>query len=243
MRAGESVGGECILDIRALTKYFGGVTAVNQCSFQVPRNIIAGLIGPNGSGKTTLFNLLTGILPADGGDYFYQGQPMIGLRPHEIFRRGISRTFQIIRVFREMTALENMVAVARDGDLSDVRRRALELLDFVTLLPLKGEYAGNLSYGQQKLLEFARALMTTPEVILLDEPAAGVNRTLLNTLLDRIHQLRGQGKTIVIVEHDMKVVMNHCEKIFVLDHGELIAEGLPHEIQKNERVIEAYFGR
>jgi ABC-type branched-subunit amino acid transport system ATPase component len=168
---------------------------------------------------------------------------MIGLRPHEIFRRGISRTFQIIRVFREMTALENMVAVSRDGDLRDVRRRALELLDFVTLLPLKGEYAGNLSYGQQKLLEFARTLMTDPEVILLDEPAAGVNRTLLNTLLDRIHQLRGEGKTIVIVEHDMKVVMSHCEKIFVLDHGELIAEGLPHEIQKNERVIEAYFGR
>jgi ABC-type branched-subunit amino acid transport system ATPase component len=168
---------------------------------------------------------------------------MIGLRPHEIFGRGISRTFQIIRVLREMTTLENMVVVSRDGNLHDVRRRALELLDFVTLLPLKGEYAGNLSYGQQKLLEFARTLMTDPEVILLDEPAAGVNRTLLNTLLDRIHQLRGEGKTIVIVEHDMKVVMNHCEKIFVLDHGELIAEGLPHEIQRNERVIEAYFGR
>jgi ABC-type branched-subunit amino acid transport system ATPase component len=243
MRAGGSVGGEFILDIQALTKYFGGVTAVNHCSFRVPCNIIAGLIGPNGSGKTTLFNLLTGILRADGGDYLYKGQPMIGLRPHEVFRRGISRTFQIIRVFREMTALENLVAVSRHGDLGDVRQRALELLDFVTLLPLKGEYAGNLSYGQQKLLEFARALMTAPEVILLDEPAAGVNRTLLNTLLDRIHQLRGQGKTIVIVEHDMQVVMNHCEKIFVLDHGELIAEGLPHEIQKNERVLEAYFGR
>jgi branched-chain amino acid transport system ATP-binding protein len=243
MRGGGAVEREFILDVQALTKRFGGVTAVNHCSFRVPRHIIAGLIGPNGSGKTTLFNLLTGILRADGGNYLYKGQPMIGLRPHEIFGRGISRTFQIIRVFREMTALENMVAVSQDGDMGNVRRKALELLDFVTLLPLKGEYAGNLSYGQQKLLEFARTLMTDPEVILLDEPAAGVNRTLLNTLLDRIHQLRGEGKTIVIVEHDMKVVMNHCEKIFVLDYGELIAEGLPHEIQRNERVIEAYFGR
>ncbi len=243
MRAERTVEGAFSLDIQALTKHFGGVTAVNQCSFRVPRNIIAGLIGPNGSGKTTLFNLLTGILPADGGDYLYKGEPMIGLRPHEIFRRGISRTFQVIRVFREMTALENLVAVSRDRGVSDVRRRALGLLDFVTLLPLKDEYAGNLSYGQQKLLEFARALMSDPELLLLDEPAAGVNRTLLNTLLDRIQELRAQGKTIVIVEHDMKVVMNHCEQIFVLDHGELIAEGLPKEIQGNERVIEAYFGR
>jgi ABC-type branched-subunit amino acid transport system ATPase component len=243
MRAEGTVDEAFSLDIQALTKRFGGVTAVNRCSLRVPRNIIAGLIGPNGSGKTTLFNLVTGILPADGGDYLYKGEPMIGLRPHEIFRRGISRTFQIIRVFREMTALENLVAVSRDRRVGDVRRRALELLDFVTLLPVKDEYAGNLSYGQQKLLEFARALMSDPELLLLDEPAAGVNRTLLNTLLDRIHELRAQGKTIVIVEHDMKVVMKHCEKIFVLDHGELIAEGLPEEIQRNERVIEAYFGR
>jgi len=243
MRAEGTVDDAGILDLQALTKHFGGVVAVNQCSFRVPRNIIAGLIGPNGSGKTTLFNLLTGILPADGGDYFYKGEPMLGLRPHEICRRGISRTFQIIRVFREMTALENLVAVSRDRNIADVRRRALELLDFVTLLPLKDEYAGNLSYGQQKLLEFARALMSAPDVLLLDEPAAGVNRTLLTTLLDRMHELRAQGKTIVIVEHDMQVVMNHCEKIFVLDHGELIAEGVPGEIQGNARVIEAYFGR
>ena len=242
MRAEGAAAGEVTLDIQGLTKHFGGVTAVSNCSFRVPRNIVAGLIGPNGSGKTTLFNLLTGLLRSDGGDYFYKGEPMIGLTPHEIFERGISRTFQVIRVFREMTALENLVAVSRDGDLGEVRRRALELLDFVTLLRLKDEYAGNLSYGQQKLLEFVRALMSDPEVLLLDEPAAGVNRTLLNTLLDRIRQLRGQGKTILIVEHDMKVVMGHCEKIFVLDYGELIAEGLPGEIQRNEQVIEAYFG-
>ncbi|MFQ5894751.1 MAG: ABC transporter ATP-binding protein [Nitrospinota bacterium] len=234
---------DIILDIRKLTKRFGGITAVNNCAFGVPRNIIAGLIGPNGSGKTTLFNLLTGLERIDGGEYLYKGEPMNGLRPHEVFERGVSRTFQIIRVFKEMTALENLVAVSRDGDRAAVRERALELLEFVTLTPLKDEYAGNLSYGQQKLLEFVRALMSDPELLLLDEPAAGVNRTLLNTLLDRIHQLRNQGKTIIIVEHDMKVVMNHCEKIFVLDHGELIAEGLPGEIQGNERVIEAYFGR
>jgi ABC-type branched-subunit amino acid transport system ATPase component len=242
MSAAEVVTAEFILDIRGLTKRFGGVTAVHNCSFQVPRNIIAGLIGPNGSGKTTLFNLLTGLLRCDGGNYLFKGEPMIGLTPHEIFARGISRTFQVIRVFREMTVLENLVAVSRNGSLAGVRQRALELLDFVTLLRLKDEYAGNLSYGQQKLLEFVRALMSDPEVLLLDEPAAGVNRTLLNALLDRIHQLRDQGKTILIVEHDMKVIMNHCERVFVLDYGEKIAEGLPEEIQRNERVIEAYFG-
>ncbi|MDA0999552.1 MAG: ABC transporter ATP-binding protein [bacterium] len=231
------------LDVQNLYKHFGGIHAVDGCSFQVPAGKISGLIGPNGSGKTTTFNLLTGIIPADSGTVIYKGENIISLKPYQIFRKGISRTFQITRIYREMTVFENMLSVS-DMRVPErvARKRAEELLDFVTLTKLRGEYGGNLSYGQQKLLEFARALMTDPDLILLDEPAAGVNRTLLNDLLDRIHEIQEQGKTVLIVEHDMNVIMNHCEKIFVMDYGEKIAEGVPEEIQKNEKVIEAYFG-
>lgn len=236
--------GEIVLDVRELRKAFGGVRAVDGCTFAVERGRIAGLIGPNGSGKTTTFNLLTGLVAADAGRVLYRGEDIAGLKPHEVFRRGITRTFQITRVFREMTVLENMLAVA-GPDLSGraARQRAEELIAFVGLAHLRGEYGGRLSYGQQKLLEFARALMTDPELILLDEPAAGVNRTLLAQLLDRIHRLRELGKTILIVEHDMGVIMDHCERVFVLDHGIKIAEGPPAEIQRDPRVVEAYFGR
>jgi branched-chain amino acid transport system ATP-binding protein len=236
--------GEILLDVRELRKAFGGVRAVDGCTFAVERGRIAGLIGPNGSGKTTTFNLLTGLVTPDAGRVLYRGEDIAGLRPHEVFRRGITRTFQITRVFREMTVLENMLAVA-GPDLSAraARQRAEELIAFVGLARLRGEYGGRLSYGQQKLLEFARALMTDPELILLDEPAAGVNRTLLAQLLDRIHRLRELGKTVLIVEHDMGVIMDHCERVFVLDHGMKIAEGPPAEIQRDPRVVEAYFGR
>ena len=167
-----------------------------------------------------------------------------GLKPFEVFRRGITRTFQITRVFREMTVFENMLSVTGLG-LADrvARERAEALIDFVNLTHLRREYAGRLSYGQQKLLEFARALMTDPALILLDEPAAGVNRTLLHQLLDHIHRLQAEGKTIVIVEHDMNVIMNHCAQIFVMDAGSVIAEGSPVAIQGDQRVIDAYFGR
>jgi len=241
-RAGASPGARPLLDIRNVTRSFGGVAAVQRVSFTLEPGRIYGLIGPNGSGKTTLFNCITGVDRADGGQVRFKGRRIDELKPHQIFHLGIGRTFQIIRVFPEMTALENLLVVTRGGyDLA--RARARELLRFVKLDRLADEYAGNLSFGQQKLVEFVRVLMTDPELILLDEPAAGVNRTLLNDLLDAVRGLRDRGKTILLVEHDMKVVMGLCEYVFVLDHGEKLTEGTPAEIQADERVIEAYFGR
>ncbi len=233
-----------LLEAKGLVRRFGGVVALDGLDLRVASNEIIGLIGPNGSGKTTTFNLLTGIATPDAGQIVYRGEDIAGLRPYQVFRRGITRTFQITRIFREMTVLENLLSVAGRGvSARTARERAEELIAFVNLGPLRGEYGGRLSYGQQKLLEFARALMTDPEIVLLDEPAAGVNRTLLQQLLDRIHRLQEQGKTVLIVEHDMNVIMNHCERVFVMDHGVKIAEGPPVEIQRDERVIEAYFGR
>ena len=230
------------LEIEDVRKSFGGVAAVNGVSLRLPPGRIYGLIGPNGSGKTTLFNCITGVERRDAGRIFLNGEPIDGLKPHQIARKGVGRTFQVIRVFPELTALENLLVVTR-GDRETARARALDLLRFVKLEGLKAEYAGNLSYGQQKLVEFIRMLMRDPALVLLDEPAAGVNRTLLNDLLDAVRQLRDQGKTVLLVEHDMKVVMGLCETVFVLDHGEKIAEGPPGVIQTDERVIEAYFGR
>ena len=231
-----------ILQVRNLVKRFGGVTAVNGVSLSLEAGKIYGLIGPNGSGKTTLFNCITGIEHRDSGAVAFKGRRIDGLKPHQVFHRGIGRTFQIIRVFPELTALENLLVVT-SGDYARARARAEDLLRLVKLERLAGEFAGNLSYGQQKLVEFIRVLMTDPEMILLDEPAAGVNRTLLNELLDAVRALRDRGKTIFLVEHDMKVVMGLCETVFVLDHGEKLAEGPPGVIQADERVIEAYFGR
>ena len=234
---------EFALEVRDLHKDFGGIKAINGCNLSIPAGKISGLIGPNGSGKTTTFNLLTGVIQPDSGEIYFKGENIAGLKPHQIFARGITRTFQITRIYREMTVFENMLSVSYlMTSMEEARQRAETLMEFVTLTNLRDEYGGNLSYGQQKLLEFARALMTDPELILLDEPAAGINRTLLASLLDRIHELQEMGKTVVIVEHDMNVIMNHCEKIFVLDYGENIAEGRAEEIQNNEQVIEAYFG-
>ena len=231
-----------ILQVRNLVKRFGGVTAINGVSLSLEAGKIYGLIGPNGSGKTTLFNCITGIERRDSGAVGFKGRRIDRLKPHQIFHRGLGRTFQIIRVFPELTALENLLVVTT-SEFKPARKRAEELLRFVKLETLADEYAGNLSYGQQKLLEFIRVLMTDPHLILLDEPAAGVNRTLLNELLDAVKALRDRGKTIFLVEHDMKVVMGLCETVFVLDHGEKLAEGAPGVIQADERVIEAYFGR
>ena len=223
-------------------KSFGGIRAVNGVSLALERGRIYGLIGPNGSGKTTLFNCITGVERCDAGAIVLEGTPIQDLKPYQIARRGVGRTFQMIRVFPELTALENLLVVTT-GDHAAATTRARELLAFVKLEALAGEYAGNLSYGQQKLVEFVRMLMRDPSLVLLDEPAAGVNRTLLNELLDAVRRLRDAGKTVLLVEHDMKVVMGLCETVFVLDHGEKIAEGPPGVIQTDERVIEAYFGR
>ncbi|PYN60546.1 MAG: ABC transporter ATP-binding protein [Candidatus Rokuibacteriota bacterium] len=230
------------LEIENLRKHFGGVSAVDGVSLALESGRIYGLIGPNGSGKTTLFNCITGVERRDAGRVAFNGERIDGLKPWVIAQKGIGRTFQVIRVFPELSALENLMVVTR-GSRAAARARALELLTFVRLEGLRDEYAGNLSYGQQKLVEFVRVLMRDPSLILLDEPAAGVNRTLLNDLLDAVRRLRDRGKTILLVEHDMKVVMGLCETVFVLDHGEKIAEGPPGVIQTDERVIEAYFGR
>jgi branched-chain amino acid transport system ATP-binding protein len=231
-----------ILSVENVRKSFGGVTAVNGVSLTLETGHIYGLIGPNGSGKTTLFNCVTGLERLDAGRVIFQRDRIDHLRPSAIARRGIGRTFQVIRVFPELTALENLLVVTR-GPRAEAEQRGREMLQFVKLERLADEYAGNLSYGQQKLVEFVRVLMTDPALILLDEPAAGVNRTLLNDLLAAVSRLRDEGRTILLVEHDMKVVMGLCETVFVLDHGEKIAEGPPGVIQADELVIEAYFGR
>jgi len=231
-----------ILEVDGAVKRFGGVAAVNGVSLALEPGRIYGLIGPNGSGKTTLFNCITGVDHLDEGRIRFKGVPIDRLKPHRIFHLGVGRTFQVIRVFPELTALENLLVVTTTG-YAEARARARELLARVKLDRLADEFAGNLSYGQQKLVEFVRVLMTDPSLILLDEPAAGVNRTLLNDLLAAVARLRDEGRTILLVEHDMKVVMGLCETVFVLDHGEKIAEGPPGLIQADERVIEAYFGR
>lgn len=249
-----------MLMVENAEKSFAGIRAVNDCSIRVDRKAIVGLIGPNGAGKSTLFDLITGFQKLDQGKIYFRGERIDGLPPHEIAQRGLVRTFQISRPLSKMTVLENLLfapkgqrgenllrALFRSRDIEkqekEHRAKALELLEFLGLIDLQGEYAGNLSAGQMKLLELARALMAGPEMLLLDEPVAGVNPSLAKELLKRIKKLQEQGMTFLIVEHNMEAIMRVSEKIYVLENGRIIAEGSPKEIRANERVLDAYLGR
>lgn len=251
---------EILLEVRDLVKDFGDLRVVNRCSLEVKRGTITGLIGPNGAGKTTLFNLVTGFHRPDGGQVLFRNEEITGLLPHRVFHKKLCRTFQIPREFKQMTVLENLMLVPagqRGENLfypwffagvvryqeTAIREQALSVLEFVNLIHLKDEYAGNLSGGQKKLLELARALMGDPEMILLDEPGAGVNPTLMKGLVAFIEKLvTEKNVTVFLIEHDMNLVMNLCNPVIVMSNGEKLAEGTPQEIQRDERVLEAYLG-
>jgi ABC-type branched-subunit amino acid transport system ATPase component len=249
------------LRVENLRKTFGGITAVDGATFSVEQGSLTGLIGPNGAGKSTTFNLITGVHRPDGGSVYFDDDDITGLRPYQIANRGLVRTFQIARELSEMTVLENMM-LAPDGQNGEklwrsvtpglrgevqreeevVLERAWEMLEFFEIDHLAEEYSGNLSGGQRKLLEMARALMTDPKMVLLDEPLAGVNPSLEKKLLAHVHELRENGYTFLLVEHDMDVIMNNCERVIVMHQGKVLAEGKPKAIRANDRVIDAYLG-
>ncbi len=248
-----------MLEVANLEKNFGGIKAVDRCSLKVQQGSITGLIGPNGAGKTTLFNLITGFYEPDGGEIWFSGEKITSLSPHKIARKALTRTFQIPRELREMTVLENLMVVpenqigehiwnslfrprvVRDQE-RQLRDKALEVLEFVELMDLANDYAKNLSSGQKKLLELARTLMAEPKMILLDEPGAGVNPTLMRKLTRNIEKLRQRGKTFFLIEHDMDLIMSLCDTVIVMNKGKRLAEGAPDEIKENESVLEAYLG-
>jgi branched-chain amino acid transport system ATP-binding protein len=248
-----------VLEVNKITLRFGGVTALDDVSFAIQPGEILGLIGPNGAGKTTCFNVVTGVYKPTAGDVSFQGQPLAGLKRHQITRLGIARTFQNIRLFKSMTALENVMVGAdarhSTGVLSAVFRLprhrreeaegenlALELLRFMGLLSKCDELAANLSYGDQRRLEIARAMATQPSLLCLDEPAAGFNPAEKRSLMELIRKVRDQGYTVLLIEHDMRLVMGVTDRIVVLEFGKKIAEGSPEQIRNDPAVVAAYLG-
>jgi neutral amino acid transport system ATP-binding protein len=239
------------LEIEHLTKRFGGVVAVDDCSLSVPAGSITGLIGPNGSGKTTIFNLVTGFIAKDHGTMSFKSKSIAGIGPDRVYERGIGRTFQLARIFPRLTALENLlVPVRRSGlralfsraDWSQEKSRAMEMLEFLEIAHVAGALGGSLSYGQRKLLELGAVMMAEPELVLLDEPAGGVNPALLERIADRLRTLNGRGTTFLVVEHNMSFVMKLCSKVIVLHRGRQIASGTPEAVRKDSAVLDAYLG-
>ncbi|MDP9365445.1 MAG: ABC transporter ATP-binding protein [Chloroflexota bacterium] len=231
-----------LLSVRGVAKRFGGVRALNGVDLDVPAGRTVGVIGPNGSGKSTLFDVVAGVTRADAGTVRFNGIDVSRAGADRINRLGLARTFQLTRLFGTLTAHENLVVVARD-EPEAARRRADELLGFLGLAQVRDEYADNLSYGQQKLVEFARLTMNDPMLLLLDEPFAGVNPVLEQRLLERMAEWLKEGKTILLTDHEMGIMMEICDELYVLDHGEVIAHGPPAAVRTDERVMEAYFGR
>jgi len=233
-----------LLRTEGIMKAYGGVQALNGASISVEEGTIAGLIGPNGSGKTTLFNVITGYQRPDAGQVYFRDKPITNLGPDKVFAAGIGRTFQLTRIFPRLTVLENMLIASQHSrkQRHTVRHRAMELLEFVGIHGHAGVLSGSLSYGQRKLLELAYVLIADPKVILLDEPAGGVNPTLINHITDRIRELNAQGTTFLIVEHNMEFVMGLCSTVTVLESGATVVSGPPEMIRTDKRVLEAYLG-
>jgi branched-chain amino acid transport system ATP-binding protein len=233
-----------MLEVRNLTKFFGGLGAVRNLSLKVEKGEIFGLIGPNGSGKTTVFNLINGFYHPTSGEVLFKGEPITGLKPNVICKKGIARTFQVVKPLSRMTALENVTASAfcRVNSLYEAKEEALKALEFCTLIHRKDYLAKSLTIGDRKRLEIARALATRPEIILLDETAAGLNPTELDQAIALIKKIREQGVTILIVEHIMKVIMSISDRIHAINYGQTITEGTPQEVANNPSVIEAYLG-